>query len=185
MILLSLAPLVIVGLVAVLLLHDSFFFLGGIAIVAVIVVALAQHQKSVSRRLYTTSPDDWMSKVAFYVGPFDDSGLPGAASFERQHSRAGNPPRVRLVVTNGGLSFGPAGHSGSSEMVPYGWMGALDLIEGTHPRKVLITPPVAALRGQVVVTTAEGKIARFSGIPVEGIRAALRARGARIEGVVS
>lgn len=185
MIFLSLAPLLIASLVVSLLLKQPWLVLVGIAIIFGVFAVAIRRQKSLSRRRYTSSPDDWMSKAGFYVGPFDSSGLPGAASFNRQYSRAGHPPQVRLVVTDEGLEFGPAGQSGSPEIVPFGWMRTLDLIDGTHARKVLISPPVADQRGQVVVTTTEGKVARFSGIPISGIRAALEARGASIENIPS
>jgi hypothetical protein len=185
LILLSLAPLIIAGLVVSLLLKKPFLFLIAIAIIAVTPVVAVQYQKSVSRRLYSTGPDDWMSRTGFYVGPFDGTGLSGAASFERQHGRNGHPPQVRLVLTNDGLSFGPAGHSGSTVLVPFSGINVVDLIEGIHPRKVLITPPVATQRGQVVVTTTEGQIAKFSGIPIKGMQTALEDRGATIESASS
>jgi hypothetical protein len=90
-----------------------------------------------------------------------------------------------LVATSHGLTFGPAGHSGPPMTVLFSEMQGVDLIEGTHPRKLVTTPPVAAQRGQVVVTTTEGRMAKFSGIPIEGIQAALEVRGATIEAVRS
>ena len=185
LILLSLAPLIIAGLVLIVLLNEPFLFVIALAIVAVFTVVAVQYQKSVSRRRFSSNPEDWMSRTGFYVGPFDSAGLPGAAIFERQHGRHGHPPQVRLVMTNDGLSFGPAGHSGSPVLVAFSGMQVVDLIAGIHPRKVLITPPVATQRGQVVVTTTQGHIARFSGIPVAGIQAALEERGATLEIVQS
>jgi hypothetical protein len=70
-------------------------------------------------------------------------------------------------------------------MVPFGELQTVELIEGTHPRRLWVTPPVAARRGQVVVTTTQGQVAKFTGVPVEGIRTALQERGATIEAVPS
>jgi hypothetical protein len=181
MVLIGLAPLIVVGLVVIFLLREPILFVIAIAFVVALVVFAVLRQKSLSRQLYGSGSGDWMSRTGFYVGPFDGSGLPDAASFERLHSRAGHPPQVRLVVTSDALSFGPAGHSGSPEILPFRSLRTVDLIEGTHPRKFLITPPVAAQRGQVVLTTSDGRVAQFSGIPVEGVRVALEARGATIE----
>lgn len=67
-------------------------FLGGtggilvvvaIALMATALLVAKQYRKSVSRRRYSSSPDDWMSGTAFYVSPFDRTGLPQTASFER------------------------------------------------------------------------------------------------------
>lgn len=185
LILLSLAPLVIAGLVVSLLLKEPLLFLAGMAIVVTILVVTAQHQKSVSRRLYCSTSADWMSPIGFYVGPFDGVGLSGAATFESRNGRAGNPPQVRLVATNHGLSFGPAGHSGSAMTMLFSEIMDIDLTKGTNPRKHGITPLVAAQRGQIVVTTTQGTSARFSGIPIEGVQAALEVRGATIEAVHS
>ncbi len=177
----ALLPLIVVGLLAGLLLGGT----GGILVVVGIVIVVGifwlsvQHRKNISRRLYTESPDDWMSRTAFYEGPFDGAGLPGAAAFERQHSLSGNPPQIRLVVTSDGLEFGPAGHSGTPMTVPYTELQSVQLVPGTRRRMVVVTPPIAHRLGRVVLTTAKGRVARFSGIPVEGLRAALVRKGAR------
>jgi len=181
MILISLAPLLIFAVVVTLFFKEPVLLLVPIAVLLAIILVATQRQKSVSRRLYSSSTEDWMSRTCFYVGPFDGSGLPGAASFERQHSRNGHPPQVRLVLSNNALAFGPAGHSGSSLDIPFSSIHLVDLYEGSHPHKLLITPPVAAQRGQVVVTTTQGHTAKVSGIPIEGIQTALRDRGATIE----
>jgi hypothetical protein len=181
MVLLGVAPLVIVGLVIIFVLREPILFVVAIVFVIGLVVFAVLRQKSLSRQLYGSGSGDWMSRTGFYVGPFDGSGLPDAATFERLHGRAGHPPQVRLVVTGDALSFGPAAHTGSPEILPFTSLRTVDLIEGTNPRKLLITPPVAAQRGQVVLTTSDGRVARFTGIPVEGVRVALEARGATIE----
>jgi hypothetical protein len=98
-------PLVIVALTVLL----FFGATGGILVIVAVaalaglVTALVQRDKLRSRRLYSSGQDDWMSRVAFYVGPFNRTGLPEAASFERKHSVSNNPPQVRLLVTDDGF----------------------------------------------------------------------------------
>ena len=95
------APLVIVALILVLFFGGT----GGILVIVTvaaltaIVAVLVQRDKFRSRRLYSSGPDDWMSRAAFYVGPFDHSGLPGAAGFARRHTATGRYPEIRLLVT--------------------------------------------------------------------------------------
>jgi hypothetical protein len=175
-------PLIVVALVVVLFLGGTggILVLAGIVIIAAVFTSQVQYRKSVSRRLYSSDPDDWMSRVSFYTGPFDPTGLPGAASFERQHSIYNNPPQVRLLVTNNGIVFGPSGHSGTPLSVPFNELESVDLIEGRRPRMIIVTPPIADRVGQVVLRTAQGNIARFSGLPIDGVRAALADRGATI-----
>jgi hypothetical protein len=180
---LGITPLVIVVLLSVL-------FLGGIgdylvfitiALMAALVVGLVQRDKYRSRMLYSSSRKDWMSRVALYVGPFDHTGLPDAANFERRHSVSSNPPQVRLLVTDDGFVFGPSGHAGTPMIVRFNDLESVDLIEGIRPRMLVVTPPVAYRVGQVELRTIEGRIARFSGLPIQGVEEALRDRGASIE----
>jgi hypothetical protein len=145
------------------------------------VVVLFQRDRHRSRALYSSSPDDWMSRVAFYAGPFDRTGLPGAAGFEREHSASNNPPRVRLLTTDDGFVWGPSGHSATPLTVPFNQLESVELIEGTRPRMLVVTPPIADRVGQVVLRTIHGQIARVSGLPIKGVEAALRERGASIE----
>jgi hypothetical protein len=149
MIMIGLAPLIIVGLVVSLTLGEPLLFVGGLVVAAAIVGFGVQHQKSVSRRRYSSEPDDWMSRTSFYVGPFDHSGLPGAVAFERLHSRYNNPPQVRLLVTDHGIVFGPSGHSGTPLSVSFSDLVTIDLIEGTRPRMLVITPPMRTRWGRL------------------------------------
>ena len=168
----GLLPLVVIGLLAGLL-------LGGIgAVLVVIGVALivgvlwlgVRYREAKSRELYTESSNDWMSRTAFYEGPFDETGLRGAGHFERQHSIDNNPPQVRLVVTPEGLSFGPAGHSGDPLKVPFTELESVTLSPGTRKRMLVVTPPIANRLGTVELTTTDGRVARFTGIPPPGPR---------------
>ncbi len=149
------APLVIVALIVVLFLGGT----GGILVVvaigamAALVVGLVQRDKYRSRQLYSTSPDDWMSRTAIYWGPFDHTGLPGAANFDREHRGSQSQPQVRLLVTDDGFVFGPGGHRGTPMTVPFGELESVDLIEGTRPRMLVVTPPIADRVGQVVLRT--------------------------------
>jgi hypothetical protein len=121
-----------------------------------------------------------MSRTASYSGPFDETGLVEAASFQRQHSRNSKFPAVRLLVTDTGLVFGPAGHRGAPLTVPFNDLNSVRLIIGTRPRTLIVTPPIADRVGQVELETNERRIARFSGLPINGIQEALQERGASI-----
>ena len=83
-------------------------------------------------------------------------------------------------MTKDGLVFGPAGHSGSPLTVPFTDLESVDLIEGSRPRLLVVTLPIADQVGQVVLTTTEGKVARFTGLPIRGIQDALEEDGATI-----
>ena len=65
--------------------------------------------------------------------------------------------------------------------VPFGELEAVDLIEGTRPRMLVVTPPIADRVGQVVLRTTDGRIARFSGLAIKGVEEALRERGASVD----
>jgi hypothetical protein len=182
LVVLGLAPLAIVALLSILLLGGigDYLVIITVALMAALVVGLVQRDKHRSRMLYSSSPDDWMSRVALYVGPFDNTGLPDAANFERRHSVSGNPPQVRLLVTSDGFVFGPGGHAGTPMSVPFSDLELVELFEGTRPRMLVVTPPVADRVGQVVLRTIKGRIAKFSGLPIQGLEEALRDRGATI-----
>ena len=152
--------------------------MAGFAIVAAVVAVAVLRQKSISRKLYSTGADDWMSRSAFYIGPFDHTGLVGAAAFERQHSTYNNPPQVRLLVTSDGVVFGPAAHSGTPMSIPFANLESVDLVEGTRPRMHVVTPAIADRVGQVTLRTTDGRLARFSGLPVDGVLKALSKQGA-------
>jgi hypothetical protein len=183
-VLVGLAPLVLVAVVLIVFMggFGAVLFVVAMVFVSVIVVLRVQRQKAISRRLYGSDPEDWMSRTIFYVGPFDQSGLEGAVQFERLHSRYNNPPQVRFLVTSDGVRFGPAGHSGNPMVIPFDDLDSVDLLEGTRPRMLVITPPIADRVGQVVLRTTSGRLARLSGLSIEGVRAALAQKGALIEG---
>jgi hypothetical protein len=44
--------------------------------------------------------------------------------------------------------------------VPFTDLDSVDLIEGSLPRLVIVTPPIADQMGQVVLTTTEGRVAQ-------------------------
>ena len=126
-------------------------------------------------------PDRSDVQHRFYEGPFDATGLPGAADFERIHNSYNHPPEIRLGVTLLGLVFGPAGHSGTPMTVPFGRLHSVELFSGTRKRIFLVTPATANQRGVVVLTTNNGKIARFSGITSDGLQEALTRMGAKTD----
>jgi hypothetical protein len=64
--------------------------------------------------------------------------------------------------------------------VPFSDLELVELFEGTRPRMLVVTPPVADRVGQVVLRTIKGRIAKFSGLPIQGLEEALRDRGATI-----
>jgi hypothetical protein len=179
-IVIGLTPAVLVLAVLILFLGGTggILFLVAVVFVGAIVIFAVQRQKSLSRRLYADDPQDWMSRSIFYAGPFDQTGLEGATHFERINSRYNNPPQVRLLVTNNGFRFGPAGRSGTPMSIPFRDLESVDLIEGIRPRTLVVTPPIADRVGQVVLRTTEGRLARFLGVPVQGVLAALMQRGA-------
>ncbi len=179
----ALVPTVIVALLVVLMLGagaGSIVVLLALIGIAGVIWYSVQRQKSVSRGLYMHSPSDWMSRSCYYEGPFDQDGLPGAASFERQHGIYNNPPQIRLVVTSDGIVFGPAGHSGTPMSVPFAELQSVDLFPGSRRRMVVVTPATGNRLGVVVLTTTAGKVARFSGLPTEGLQAALVEQGAAV-----
>jgi len=178
----GLLPIIIVALLAVLLLGGTggILVFVGLVLVAALVWFAVERQKRISRSLYSESPSDWMSRIAMYEGPFDQTGLAGAASFERQHSMYNNPPQVRLVVTADGLEFGPAGHSGTPMKIPFTELESVVLVPGPRKRMLVVTPATSDRLGTVEVMTTAGRLARFSGIPSGGLQTALVREGARI-----
>jgi hypothetical protein len=179
----GLVPTVVVALVVGLLLGagtGSIVVVLSMAVIAIMIWLSIRRRRAISRALYAQSMFDWMSRTGYYEGPFDRSGLPAAANFERQHSIYNNPPQVRLVVTSEGIAFGPAGHSGTPMKVPYAELESVELFPGARKQELVVTPATANQLGIVVLRTKGGRTARFSSIPSEGIRAALASVGATI-----
>lgn len=180
----GLLPLLIAALLVVLVLGGAggILVLVAVAVIAALLAVMVRYRRNKSFQLYSSSPRDFMSRACFYDGPFDTSGIPEAASFERKHSTSYRvPPQVRLLVTNYALVFGPAGHSGSPLMVPFKELRSVDLVKGTRPRMLVVTPPIAERVGRVELRTTQGHRVRFSGLPIKGVLGALRERGATIE----
>ena len=176
----GLLPLVVIGILAGLVLGGigAVLVVVGAALIVGVVWLSVRYRKAKSRELYTESSEDWMSRTAFYEGPFDETGLRGAEHFEKQNSTYNNPPQVRLIVSSEGLSFGPAGHSGDPLKVPFAELESVTLSPGTRQRMLVVTPPIAKRLGTVELTTTEGRVARFSGIPPQDLEAALVRQGA-------
>jgi hypothetical protein len=84
-------------------------------------------------------------------------------------------------VTDDGFVFGPGGHAATPMTVLFRDLESVDLIEGTRPRMLVVTPPIADRVGQVVLKTIQGRIARFAGLPIQAVEEALRVRGASVE----
>jgi hypothetical protein len=103
------APPLIVSVVVILFFggKGAIFVLVGIAMIVGVIAVGVQHRRSVCFRLYSSDPNDWMSRAAIFVGPFDNSGVPDAAAFARRHTASGDYPEIRLLVTKNGLAFGP------------------------------------------------------------------------------
>jgi hypothetical protein len=126
----------------------------------------------------------WMSRTVFYEGPFGDKGIPGSADFEKYHSVYGltkMPPRVRLGITSKGIEIEPADNTGTSLNLSFSDLQSVELDPGPGPKKLLVTPATADQLGSAVLTTATGRIARFSGIPSEGLKSALIQQGATVK----
>jgi hypothetical protein len=155
----------------------------GIVLLVAIFWASVQFQKSRIRQTYGASLDDWVSRVGFFDGPFDTSGLPEATGFKRKYgvySLWGNSFPVRLLMNSQGIVFGPAGAAGigTPVTVPFSELQSVELVKGSRQRTLVVTPGTANQVGQVVITNRRGRVARFSGIRTTGLQAALEKRGA-------
>jgi hypothetical protein len=81
--------------------------IGTLVFIALITVWLMRRQK---RRALSVPGRVWVSRHAFYPGPYDadgDPGLPGSARFARKHTGQGVVPIVRLVLTPAALVIVP------------------------------------------------------------------------------
>jgi hypothetical protein len=128
-----------------------------------------------------------MSRVGFFDGPFDVAGLPEAASFQRKYgvyTLWGNSFPVRILTNSDGIVFGPAGSAGigTPVTVPFSELESVELVKGSRQRTVVVTPGTANQVGQVVITTVQGRVARFSGVRIKGLQAALEHKGAVVVG---
>jgi hypothetical protein len=185
----SLVSLFVLALVALLVLDDTLVLVGIVLLVAIFWGSM-QFQKSRIRQNYGATLDDWMSRVGFFEGPFDGAGLPEATSFKRKYgvyTLWGNTFPVRILMNSDGIVFGSAGAAGISMpvTVPFSELRSVELVRGTRQRTLVVTPGTAQQVGQVLITTVHGRVARFSGVRIKGLQAALDHRGAVVVGPTS
>jgi hypothetical protein len=83
-------------------------------------------------------------------------------------------------VTSDGIAFGSATSSGTPFKLPFAEVQSVELFPGDRNRMIFVTPRGARRLGSVVITTTDGRAARFSGIPAEGLQEALTRQGANI-----
>ena len=122
------------------------------------------------RRQHSIPGHQWVSPLAYYLGPFDDhDGLEMSQMFLGRSSYAGKPLQIYLTAAKTGIGIIPAKGKGRSLWLRYEEVVSIELRPGSRGRKVMMTPSTASRIGEVSIVTKQHRRAELSGIPNRGL----------------
>src|SRR5207302_1870256 len=78
-----------------------------LALLVLLLVWLGRRTTRRRRTIYSVSSEDWMSRLGYFLGPYEDPG--DSKDFFDRHSRYGRPPQGYLIVTSGHIAIASAG----------------------------------------------------------------------------
>ena len=131
------------------------------------------------RRQHAIPRHQWVSPLAYYLGPFDDhDGLDLSQMFFDRSRYVGKPPQIYLTAAETGIGIIPAKGKGRSLRLRYEEVVPIELRPGSRGRMVMMTPSTASRIGEVSIVTKQHRRAELSGIPNRGLYELLTDLGA-------
>ena len=131
------------------------------------------------RRQHAIPGHQWVSPLAYYLGPFDDhDGLEMSQICFGRSSYEGKPPQIYLTAAQTGIGIIPAKGKGRSLWLRYEEVDSIELRPGSRGRIVMMTPSTASRIGEVSIVTKQHRRAELSGIPNGGLYDLLTVLGA-------
>jgi hypothetical protein len=142
---------------------------------------LVRHIRRKRLRQYSVTESEWMSRLGFFFGPFDDSrGLNGSSTFLASHSPYGRAPQTYLIAREHGLSIAAASKPWDELAVQSSDISQVDLFRGTRKRMVWMSSSRATDLGKVQISTIDGRRAVFAGTTIEPLRTFFEAMGVSV-----
>jgi hypothetical protein len=140
-------------------------------------------------RQYRTGGRQWLSPLAYYLGPFEGANaLIEAQEFFRRTNLGGKPPQVYLTATEAGIKILPTSNwmmrlvrgTQSAVSLAYGSLESVEFTPAKVARMSVTMPGTSSKLGQVILRTNDARTATISGTTVDTLSAFLQSLGAHI-----
>lgn len=156
-----------------------------IAVFTVPMALLVKWTNTGRRVRYLEEEGGWISRLGFFTGPYDESGLEGAETFFQRCSHFGRTPHAYLAVRNNGMAVVSIDIRTLELFFPFESLQKIDLFPGSVKWLPYTGRRSARKLGQIVLTDKSGRWGALSGLSVIPLEEILSKAGISVQDTLS